>query len=68
GTLVPGAEASYAIWETGDLVVAPSSKAISRWSTDPRSRVPALPDFSSDAPLPRCLATVRSGRTIYQAS
>ncbi|QDQ99184.1 amidohydrolase family protein [Tomitella fengzijianii] len=68
GTLQPGAEASFAVWETGELVVAASSKSIARWSTDPRSRVPALPDMSADAPAPRCLATVRSGRMIYTAA
>ncbi|WP_328825360.1 amidohydrolase [Tomitella gaofuii] len=68
GTLKPGADASYAIWEAGELVVAASSQSIARWSTDPRSRVPALPDMSAGAPAPRCLATVRSGRTLYEAA
>ncbi len=68
GTLQPGADASFAVWETGELVVAASSQSIARWSTDPRSRVPALPDMSEGAPTPRCLATVRSGRVLYRAS
>lgn len=67
GTLVPGADASFAVWRAGELVVAPSSKAIARWSTDPNSRVPALPDMSVGAPEPELLATVRSGRTIFRA-
>lgn len=67
GTLVPGAPASYAIWETGDLVVAAAADSVQRWSTDPRSRVPGLPRLDADAPLPRCLRTVHRGETIYAA-
>ena len=43
GTLVPGAPASYAIWEADELEVSAPADAVQRWSTDPRSRVPALP-------------------------
>ncbi len=43
GTLVPGAPASYAVWETDELEVSAPDDAVQRWSTDPRSRVPALP-------------------------
>ncbi|TWP53974.1 amidohydrolase [Lentzea tibetensis] len=64
GTLQPGAPATYAVWETGDLVVAGSDARVQRWSTDPRSGVPGLPDLSG--PLPNCLRTVLNGRTIYQ--
>src|SRR5690606_13121283 len=67
GTLVPGAPAHYAVWETGDLVVAASTAQVQRWSTDPRSRVPGLPELAQDSPLPRCLRTVRAGVTIYEA-
>ncbi|HLS78445.1 MAG TPA: amidohydrolase family protein [Nocardia sp.] len=67
GTLVPGAPAHYAVWETGDLVVAASTAQVQRWSTDPRSRVPGLPELEQDSPLPRCLRTVRAGVTIYEA-
>lgn len=65
GTLVAGAPASYAIWETGELVVASASGSVQRWSMDPRSRVPALPDLSDPAVNPVCLETVREGVTIY---
>lgn len=65
GTLTPGAPASYAVWEVDDLVVAGSHEKVQRWSTDPRSRVPALPDVSPGADLPRCVRTVHRGRTLY---
>ncbi|MGV9673756.1 amidohydrolase [Nocardia sp. NPDC003482] len=67
GTLVPGAPASYAIWDASELVVAAASDSVQRWSTDPRSRVPGLPRLDPDAPLPTCLRTVHRGETIYRA-
>ncbi|MEU6562792.1 amidohydrolase [Nocardia nova] len=67
GTLVPGAPASYAVWDAGELVVAAAADSVQRWSTDPRSRVPGLPALDSGAPSPRCLRTVRDGVTIYEA-
>ncbi len=67
GTLVPGAPASYAVWEADELVVAAPADSVQRWSTDPRSRVPGLPALEDDAPLPRCLRTVHRGATIYAA-
>ncbi|MBM7369380.1 amidohydrolase [Gordonia hydrophobica] len=66
GTLVPGAPAHYAVWDVDELVVSASQEGVQRWSTDPRSRVPALPDVSPDATLPECVETVASGRTIYR--
>jgi len=66
GTLVPGAPAHYAVWDVDELVVAASSEGVQRWSTDPRSRVPALPDVSPDAKLPVCVETVSAGRTIFR--
>ncbi|SKG82150.1 amidohydrolase ytcJ [Mycobacteroides abscessus subsp. bolletii] len=66
GTLTPGALASYAIWETGDLTINTSQPGVQRWSTDPRSRVPALPDLSDGAAaLPTCLRTVHRGKVIH---
>jgi predicted amidohydrolase YtcJ len=64
GTLVPGAPASYAVWETGELEVSAPDNAVQRWSTDPRSRVPALPTLG-DHPLPRCLTTVHRGAVLH---
>jgi len=66
GALVPGAPATYAVWETGDLVVTAPDSRVQRWSTDPRAGVPALPDLSPSAPLPKCLRTVLRGSTIYE--
>ncbi|MFC4376418.1 amidohydrolase [Nocardia halotolerans] len=67
GTLVPGAPASYAVWDAGDLVVAAAADTVQRWSTDPRSRVPGLPSLAPGADLPTCLRTVHNGTTIYTA-
>jgi hypothetical protein len=63
GTLVPGAPASYAVWEADDFEVSAPADAVQRWSTDQRSRVPALPRL--DAPLPRCRQTVHRGAVIH---
>ena len=65
GLLVPGAPAHYAVWEVDELVVAPSHRGVQRWSTDPRSRVPALPDVAPGARLPRCVSTAVAGEIIY---
>lgn len=65
GTLEPGAPAGYAVWEADDLVVAGSHAGVQRWSTDPRSRVPALPDVSPGARLPECVRTVHRGEVIF---
>jgi hypothetical protein len=63
GTLVPGAPASYAVWETDALEVSAPADAVQRWSTDRRSGVPALPRL--DDPLPRCRQTVHRGDVIH---
>ncbi|AGL27517.1 hypothetical protein J113_14135 [Mycobacterium tuberculosis CAS/NITR204] len=65
GTLVPGAPASYAIWDAGDFDVDAPRDAVQRWSTDPRSRVPALPRLGPTDALPRCRQTVHRGAVIY---
>jgi predicted amidohydrolase YtcJ len=66
GMLLPGAPATYAVWETGDLVVAGSDSRVQRWSTDPRSGVPGLPALDPGAELPRCVRTVLRGKTIFE--
>jgi predicted amidohydrolase YtcJ len=66
GTLVPGAPASYAVWDAGPLIVDTPPDAVQRWSTDPRSRVPALPRLSAGDPLPGCLQTVHRGEIVYE--
>lgn len=66
GLLVPGAPASYAVWEADDVVVRAASDAVQRWSTDPRARLPGLPPLDPGAELPRCVRTVRRGECIYE--
>ncbi|MFE6668485.1 amidohydrolase [Streptomyces sp. NPDC057697] len=65
GTLVPGAPADYAVWRTADLVVQAPDDRVARWSTDPRSGTPGLPDLTPGAELPVCLRTVVLGQTVY---
>ncbi|MEO6795072.1 MAG: amidohydrolase family protein [Mycobacterium sp.] len=64
GTLVPGAPASYAVWEVDRLAVAAPRDTVQRWSTDPRARVPALPILESGA-APRCRHTVHRGVVLH---
>ncbi|MEU3907660.1 amidohydrolase [Streptomyces goshikiensis] len=65
GVLVPGAPADYAVWQTGELVVQAPDDRVARWSTDPRSGTPGLPDLSPGRDLPVCLATVVGGREVF---
>ena len=65
GRLVPGAPASYAVWDVGELDVSAPNDAVRRWSTDPRSQLPALPRIGPADALPRCLQTVHRGEVIH---
>ncbi|GGQ67011.1 amidohydrolase [Streptomyces flaveolus] len=65
GVLVPGAPADYAVWRTGELVVQAPDDRVARWSTDPRSGTPGLPDLTPGRDLPACLRTVVGGRTVF---
>lgn len=65
GVLVPGAPADYALWHTGELVVQAPDDRVARWSTDPRSGTPGLPDLTPGRDLPVCLRTVVGGRTVF---
>jgi predicted amidohydrolase YtcJ len=65
GTLVPGAPASYAVWDTTGLDVSAPADSVARWSTDPRSRVPVLPNLDPDRPLPHCRQTVHRGVVLH---
>ncbi|MFC9948351.1 amidohydrolase [Streptomyces pratensis] len=65
GVLVPGAPADYAVWRTGELLVQAPDDRVARWSTDPRSGTPGLPDLTPGAGLPVCLRTVVFGQTVY---
>ncbi|MHA7156161.1 amidohydrolase [Arthrobacter sp. TMN-50] len=66
GQLVPGAPASYAVWEVEELMVQTADSRVQSWSTDPRAGTPLLPalDTGSD---PVCLETVHRGRQLYLA-
>lgn len=55
GTLTPGAAATYVRWATGELVAVSADDAVQRWSTDPRSGVPPMPDLSGADPVLRGL-------------
>ncbi|MER7778698.1 amidohydrolase [Streptomyces sp. NPDC096191] len=65
GVLVPGVPADYAVWRTGELVVQAPDDRVARWSTDPRSGTPGLPDLTPGRDLPVCLRTVVGGRTVF---
>ncbi|MCX4556395.1 amidohydrolase [Streptomyces umbrinus] len=65
GLLVPGAPADYAVWRTDELIVQAPDDRVARWSTDPRSGTPGLPDLTPGARLPVCLRTVVGGRTVF---
>lgn len=66
GVLVPGAEATFAIWtDPGPLAPGTPDGAIAAWSTDPRAGAPGLPDLAGRAP--RCAATVVRGRVVFDA-
>ncbi|OFI37994.1 amidohydrolase [Arthrobacter sp. SW1] len=66
GQLVPGAPASFAVWEVEELMVQVADSRVQSWSTDPRARTPLLPalDTGSD---PVCLQTVRDGQELFAA-
>ncbi|MFD5702463.1 amidohydrolase [Streptomyces lasiicapitis] len=65
GVLVPGAPADYAVWRTGELLVQAPDDRVARWSTDPRSGTPGLPDLTPGAELPVCLRTVVGGQPVF---
>ncbi|GAA3879769.1 amidohydrolase [Streptomyces lannensis] len=65
GVLVPGAPADYAVWRTDELIVQAPDDRVARWSTDPRSGTPGLPDLTPGTELPVCLLTVVGGRTVF---
>ncbi|MEU6353734.1 amidohydrolase [Streptomyces sp. NPDC047072] len=65
GVLVPGAPADYAVWRTDELVVQAPDDRVARWSTDPRSGTPGLPDLTPGRDLPVCLRTVVGGRAVF---
>ncbi|WP_034278125.1 amidohydrolase [Actinospica robiniae] len=65
GVLAPGAAATYAVWQAGDLVVQTPDSRVAAWSTDERAGVPGLPDLTPGLPLPQCLRTSVRGWPVY---
>jgi len=65
GALRPGAPASYAVWEAGDLVVQAPDGRLAAWSTDERSGTPGLPDLTPGTPAPACLRTTLDGVVLH---
>ncbi|WP_457962432.1 amidohydrolase family protein [Arthrobacter sp. D1-29] len=66
GQLVPGAPASFAVWEVDELMVQVADGRVQSWSTDPRARTPLLPALDTGRD-PVCLQTVRDGRELYSS-
>lgn len=66
GTLVPGAPASFAVWDVDELVVRAPKDSVQRWSTDPRARVSPLPSLDESSESPRCSLTVHRGQVIHE--
>ena len=67
GTISVGAPAHLAVVEAGKLVRPAADPRVARWSTDPRSRVPLLPDLTPGVELPQTLATLVDGRVAFDA-
>lgn len=66
GQLVPGAPASFAVWEVEELMVQVADGRVQSWSTDPRARTPLLPALDTGTD-PVCLQTVRDGMELYSS-
>lgn len=66
GQLVPGAPASFAVWEVEELMVQVADGRVQSWSTDPRARTPLLPALDTGSE-PVCLQTVRDGLELYSS-
>ncbi|MCO1340062.1 amidohydrolase [Kocuria polaris] len=63
GQLVPGGEATFAVWSASELMVQTPDSRVASWSTDARAGTPLLPVMENE--FPRCLRTVRAGRVLY---
>ncbi len=67
GQLVPGAPASFAVWDVAELMVQVADDRVQSWSTDPRARTPLLPALDAGED-PRCLQTVHRGEQLHSVS
>jgi predicted amidohydrolase YtcJ len=66
GQLVPGAPATFAVWDVEELMVQVADGRVQSWSTDPRARTPLLPALDTGTD-PVCLQTVRDGHELYSS-
>ncbi|MCO4255692.1 amidohydrolase [Pseudarthrobacter cellobiosi] len=66
GQLVPGAPASFAVWDVEELMVQVADGRVQSWSTDPRARTPLLPALDTGVD-PVCLQTVKAGVELYSS-
>lgn len=66
GQLVPGAPASFAVWDVEELMVQVADGRVQSWSTDPRARTPLLPALDTGAD-PVCLQTVKDGAELFSS-
>jgi hypothetical protein len=66
GQLVPGAPASFAVWQVEELMVQVADARGQSWSTDPRARTPLLPALDTGTD-PVCLQTVHRGSELFRA-
>ncbi|QHK19170.1 amidohydrolase family protein [Pseudarthrobacter psychrotolerans] len=66
GQLVPGAPASFAVWDVEELMVQVADGRVQSWSTDPRARTPLLPALDTGVD-PVCLQTVKDGIELYSS-
>ena len=67
GTISIGAPAHLAVVRAGELVRPTADPKVARWSTDPRSRVPLLPDLTPGVELPHTLATLVDGTVAFDS-
>lgn len=63
GVIAEDMLAHLAIWDANEFAITIPDDRVRAWSTDERSGTPPLPDLS--AGTPRCVATIRAGRPIY---
>ncbi|MDP9094848.1 MAG: amidohydrolase family protein [Actinomycetota bacterium] len=66
GTLTVGAPATFAVWQTAELLEPDARDQAYTPSWPRRSGHARLPDLSPGVGLPVCLRTVRGGVTIYR--
>lgn len=67
GQLVPGAPASFAVWQAEALMVQVADQRVQSWSTDPRARTPLLPALDTGRD-PVCLQTIHRGVELFHST